>query len=60
MYFAALLSDGLHWTYRWQKQEHPLCGMHAQVIYHVYEDKELRPLLDAVNQETAKEKEEGA
>ena len=34
--------------------------MHAQVIYHVYEDKELRPLLDAVNQETAKEKEEGA
>ena len=30
---------------------------HVQVVFHIYEDAELKPLLDAVNDEREKEKE---
>lgn len=31
--------------------------IHVQVLFHIYEDAELKPLLDAVNDEREKEKE---
>lgn len=44
-------------TYHAMESNNSLLVVYLQVMFHIYEDAELKPLLDAVNVEREKEKE---